>query len=126
DRVVPITDKEVTFKVSGEGELIGVGNGDPRDQGSDKSTSRKAFCGYCMAVVQSTKKGGSITVEASSSGLAPGTVTVGTQIVRLRPRIGAREREVPKGEGITGLWRPISDGASQIWFLASGDSIYSF
>jgi len=126
DRVVPITDNEVTFKVSGEGKLIGVGNGDPSDQGSDKSTSRKAFCGYCMAVVQSTKKGGSITVEASSSGLAPATVTVGTKIVSLRPQIGAWEREVPKGEGITGLWRPISDGASQIWFLASGDSIYSF
>ena len=28
-RVVPITDNEVTFKVTGPGEVIGVGNGDP-------------------------------------------------------------------------------------------------
>ena len=33
-RVVPITDNEVTFKVSGAGKLIGVGNGDPTDQES--------------------------------------------------------------------------------------------
>ena len=35
-RVVPITDNEVTFKVSGSGRLIGVGNGDPTDQAPDK------------------------------------------------------------------------------------------
>jgi beta-galactosidase len=126
DRVVPITDNQVMFKVSGDGKLIGLGNGDPTDQGPDKGTSRKAFCGYCMAVVQSTKKGGSITVEASSSGLTPAAVTVRTKTVSLRPQLAAWERELPKGEGITGLWRPISDGASQIWFLAGGDSIYSF
>ena len=57
-RVVPITDNEVTFRVSGEGRLIGVGNGDPTDHESDKGTSRKAFSGLCMAVVQSTKAPG--------------------------------------------------------------------
>ena len=31
-RVVPITDNEVTFQVTGAGKLIGVGNGDPTDQ----------------------------------------------------------------------------------------------
>ncbi len=68
-RVVPITDNEVTFKVTGAGKLIGVGNGDPTDQESDKGTSRKAFSGFCMAIVQSTKTAGSITVEATSPGL---------------------------------------------------------
>ena len=33
-RVVPITDNEVTFKVTGAGKLIGVGNGDPTDHES--------------------------------------------------------------------------------------------
>jgi beta-galactosidase len=126
DRVVPVTDNDVTFKVSGEGKLIGVGNGDPTDQASDKGASRKAFCGYCMAIVQSTKKGGVITVNASSPGLAAAEVTIGTKAVSLRPQVAAWEREVPKGEGITGLWRPVSDGASKMWFLGSGDSIYSF
>ena len=50
DRVVPITDNEVTFGVSGEGKLIGAGNGDPTNQEPDKSASRKAFSGLCMGL----------------------------------------------------------------------------
>jgi len=126
DRVLPITDNDVTFRVSSNGKLIGVGNGDPSDQASDKGTSRKAFSGYCMAVVQSTKKAGSITVAASSPGLSAATVTIEAKAVSLRPQVAGWEREVPQGEGITGLWRPVADGASQLWFLGSGDSIYSF
>jgi beta-galactosidase len=126
DRVVPITDNDVTFKVSGEGNLIGVGNGDPSDQAADKGKSRKAFSGHCMALVQSTKKAGTITVEASSPGLAAATVTIQANGVSLRPQLPVWEREAPKGEGITGLWRPVSDDASHMWFLGSGDSIYAF
>jgi beta-galactosidase len=127
DRVVPITDNEVTFKISGEGNLIGVGNGDPTDLGSDKGSSRKAFSGCCMAVVQSTKNGGSITVEASSPGLAPSTVTIATRPVTLRPQVAVWERDVPTGSGITGLWRPepLPGGSGVLAFLAGGDSVYS-
>jgi beta-galactosidase len=128
DRLVPITDNDVTLKVSGEGKLIGVGNGDPTDQGSDKGASRKAFCGYCMAVVQSTKKGGSITVEATSSGLAPATITLPAKAVTLRPHVPVWERGVPKGEGITGLWRPIPPeaGSESSTLPPPADSIFSF
>jgi beta-galactosidase len=126
DRVVPITDNEVTFKVSGAGKLIGVGNGDPTDHASDKGTSRKAFSGYCMAVLQSAKTAGSITVEATSPGLSSASVTIDTKAVTLRPQVAAWEREIPKGSGITGLWRPEPAGRSGILaFLAGGDSVYS-
>ncbi|HWC17465.1 MAG TPA: beta-galactosidase GalA, partial [Terriglobales bacterium] len=128
ERVVPITDNQVTFKVSGEGKLIGVGNGDPTDQDSDKGTSRKAFCGYCMAVVQSTKKGGNITVEATSPGLASTTATIAVKSVALRPQVTTWEREVPRGEGITGLWRPMPPDATSeaLSFLNVGDAVYAF
>ncbi|HEY3991081.1 MAG TPA: beta-galactosidase GalA [Acidobacteriaceae bacterium] len=106
-RVVPITDNEVTFRVSGAGKLLGVGNGDPTDQESDQGTSRKAFSGYCMAIVQSTKNAGDITVEATSPGLAPATVTITAKAVTLRPQVAVWEREVPTGAGVTGLWRPL-------------------
>jgi beta-galactosidase len=106
-RTVPITDHEVTFRTSGSGKLIGTGNGDPTDHTPDKGISRKAFCGFCMALVQSTKQGGEITVEASSPGLAPATVTISAKPVELRPQVAVWEREVPKGSGITGLWRPV-------------------
>jgi beta-galactosidase len=109
-RVVPITDNVVTFKVSGAGKLIGVGNGDPTDQEPDKGSSRKAFSGYCMAIAQASKTAGDITVEATSPGLASASVTISAKGVNLRPQVPVWEREVPKGSGITGLWRPVPGG----------------
>jgi len=116
-RVVPITDNLVRFKVAGEGKLIGVGNGDPTDQASDKGTMRKAFSGLCMAIVQSTKSAGSITVEATSPWLTPARITIASKAVTLRPQVAAWQREVPQGSGITGLWRPEQDSGSQIFTL---------
>ena len=106
DRTVPVTDNNVNFHISGPARLIGLGNGDPTDQDPDKGTSRKAFCGYCMALVQSTKSAGTITVEATSPGLSSARATITGKSVELRPQIAEWVREVPKGEGITGLWRP--------------------
>ncbi len=128
DRVVPITENEVTFKISGEGKLIGTGNGDPTDHAPDKGTARKAFCGYCMAVVQSTRKAGEIKVEATSPGLASATATISSKSVELRPHVPMWEREVPKGAGITGLWRPVpmEAGSAIMEFIGGASSVYSF
>jgi beta-galactosidase len=106
-RTVPITENEVTFRVAGAGKLIGVGNGDPTDHAPDKGTSRKAFSGFCMALVQSSKAAGKITVEATSAGLASSTMTIAAKPVKLRPQVPGWEREVPSGSGVTGLWRPV-------------------
>jgi len=108
-RTVPITDNLVTFKVSGPAKLIGVGNGDPTDQAPDKGTSRKAFSGYCMALVQTEKAPGTITVEATSPGLSAASATVVSRQVEPRPHVGIWQRPIPKGMGITGLWVAASD-----------------
>jgi beta-galactosidase len=105
-RVVPVTDNEVTFNVTGPGKVIGVGNGDPTSHESDIGTSRKAFSGLCMAIVQSMKLAGTITVEATSIGLEGATATITSKVTKLRPQVAVWERGVPSGEGITGLWRP--------------------
>jgi beta-galactosidase len=117
-RIVPITDNEIAFSVRGAGKLIGTGNGDPTNQTPDKGSSRKAFGGLCMAIVQSTKTAGSITVEASSPGLAPATLAVNTKAVALRPQISAWEREIPQGGGVSGLWRPERESTAQILILS--------
>jgi beta-galactosidase len=125
-RVVPITDNVVNFRVSGAGKLIGVGNGDPTDHESDKGTVRKAFCGYCMALVQSAKTAGSITVEAASPGLTSASVTIAAKDVALRPQMGTWKREVPMGPGITGLWRPIAGSGGATGLPASGNGTMLF
>jgi beta-galactosidase len=43
------------------------------------STGRRAFSGKALAIVRSTGTAGSITVTATSSGLAMGSVTVTAQ-----------------------------------------------
>jgi beta-galactosidase len=105
-RTVPTTENQVNFRVTGGGKILGVGNGDPTCHESDLGSSRKAFSGLCMALVQSTKQAGNITVEASSPGLTPATVTIPSPAVKLRPQVAVWTREIPEGPGVTGLWRP--------------------
>ncbi|MGO9936298.1 MAG: beta-galactosidase GalA [Terracidiphilus sp.] len=128
-RIVPITDNEVTFQVTGAGKLIGVGNGDPTDHASDKGSSRKAFCGLCMAIVQSEKSAGDLTVEATSPGLTAAKMTIAVNSVALRPQVSAWEREVLKGAGITGLWRPVPGGGAATGLMAliagEGTTVFS-
>jgi beta-galactosidase len=119
-RVVPVADNEVTFRVTGEGKLIGVGNGDPTSHEPDKADSRRAFSGLCMAIVQSAKAAGNITVEATSPGLSAASATISSKAVRIRPQVGVWEREVPAGPGITGLWRPVPAAAVTPQFLFGG------
>ena len=111
-RTVPITDNEVTFRVSGPAKLIGTGNGDPTDQTADKGTSRRAFSGYCMALVQVTKTPGTITVEATSPGAASAIATVSSKQIELRPQVAIWQRHIPKGMGITGLWIAMPDSGT--------------
>jgi len=127
-RVVPITENEVTFRVSGAGKLIGTGNGDPTNQESDKGTSRKAFSGWCMGVVQAAKSSGTVTVEASWPGLVTSTVTIMAKEAGLRPQVAVWEREVPAGTGITGLWRlaPAKEEASELLAFFSGGATMVF
>ncbi len=127
-RLLPITDNEVTFSVSGAGKLVGVGNGDPTDHASDKGTSRKAFSGMCMAMVQTTKAAGEITVAATAPGLTGSNVTILAKATKLRPQVEVWERTIPKGSGVTGVWRPVKQTGEASGFLAmlaGGDVVYT-
>ena len=129
-RTVPTADNEVSFRLSGQGRVIGVGNGDPTCHESDKGSSRKAFSGFCMAVAQSTKEAGSITVEASSPGLTAASVTIAARAVKLRPQVAVWEREIPTGAGITGLWRPepaaAAGGRGGFGGFGLGSAVFTF
>ena len=89
---MPTADNLVGFKVSGEGALIGVGNGDPNCQESDKEPKRSLFNGLAQVIVQSTKTAGTIEIVASArarnSDIAPAKLTVTTKQVEMRPVVG--------------------------------------
>jgi len=77
-RLVPTAGNMVTFSVSGEGSILGVGNGDPSCHEPDKATYRSAFNGLARVLVQSTMTPGKINLMATSPGLTSGSVTVTT------------------------------------------------
>jgi len=92
-RAIPTAGNKISFKVSGEGALIGVGNGDPNCQESDKEPERSLFNGLAQVIVQSTRTPGTITVEAYCKPyprpvLPAVTVTITTKKVELRPSVG--------------------------------------
>lgn len=74
-RPVPKASDLITFAVTGPGDVIGVGNGNPNSHEADKARQRKAFNGLCSAIVQ-TRGRGSITVTASGAGLTSGKVVL--------------------------------------------------
>ncbi len=89
-RMVPTADDLVHFKISGAGRLIGVGNGDPNCQESDKEPKRSLFNGLAQVIVQANKVSGEITIEASTDSY-PGPkvdavkTVVKTRSVKARP-----------------------------------------
>ncbi|AEO71826.1 glycoside hydrolase family 2 protein [Thermothielavioides terrestris NRRL 8126] len=75
--VVPRASNEVTFSVSGPGQLVATDNGDPTDYTAFPSAARKAFSGLAMGIVRAQKgQTGQVTVTAKADGLAQGQVTI--------------------------------------------------
>ncbi len=92
-RAIPTANNMINLKVTGEGALIGVGNGDPNCQEPDKQSKRSLFNGLAQVIVQSTKTAGTITVEAYTDPypqpvLPPVRVSITTKKVELRPAVG--------------------------------------
>jgi beta-galactosidase len=75
-RTVPLATNTVTFRVTGPGRLIGLGNGDPNCHEPDKGNQRSAFNGLCLAIVQSSHTPGAMTIQADSSGLKSAVAVV--------------------------------------------------
>jgi beta-galactosidase len=92
-RPIPTAANMISFKVTGEGALIGVGNGNPNCQESDKEPKRSLFNGLAQVIVQASRTPGTITVEAYTEPYPrpklPSTqVTITTKKVELRPAVG--------------------------------------
>jgi beta-galactosidase len=62
-RHVPTADNLINFKITGAGTLLGVGNGDPNCQESDKEPRRSLFNGLAQLLVRGTKSPGVINIE---------------------------------------------------------------
>ena len=81
-------DNTIHFALEGNGEILGVDNGDQATTAkyqqssvlkSTTSASIKAYAGKALVIVKSTKDAGSFTLTASSDGMDAKSVTVSTK-----------------------------------------------
>lgn len=88
-RPVPTADQLIGFTVTGAGALIGVGNGNPNCQESDKGTKRSLFNGLAQIIVQAGKQPGEIQIEAKNlaheQDLTPVTLVITARAAEARP-----------------------------------------
>ena len=68
-RVVPATEGEVTFEVSGEARLIAVDNGDHMTDELFSGNHKKLHQGFVMAILRSSQTSGNVKIKASLKGL---------------------------------------------------------
>jgi beta-galactosidase len=74
--VVKHAGQEVSFEVSGAGELIAVGTADGTSEELYTDKKRKAFAGRLMAVARSKGEAGKINVKATTEGLPDAEVVI--------------------------------------------------
>ena len=81
--VVPTANNLVHFNLHGQGQIVGVDNGEQASRErykaqADGTWQRKAFNGKGVVIVKSTEKEGKFTLYADSAGLTSDSATVAT------------------------------------------------
>ena len=84
-REVPDANNLITFSITGDAKIIGVGNGDPSSHEPDKyidgNWQRKLFNGKCQVIIQAGTSADVIKFNAGSQGLWKGS----TDIITVSP-----------------------------------------
>jgi hypothetical protein len=75
-RLVPDAVTEVTFQVSGAGELVGVANGNPHNVDSFRRPSRYTWHSRALAILRPAKHPGAVRLTAQAPGLRPAALTL--------------------------------------------------
>jgi beta-galactosidase len=71
-----VADNQLTFTVTGAGNLAGTDNGDLTSTEMFSSPKRFVYKGVCIALVKANANSGAITVKASADGLKEASITL--------------------------------------------------
>ena len=84
-RIVPDACPELSFTLSGQGRILGAGNGDPSYLGLDHPSSKDcqqftipAFNGLAQLLIQSTDTAGTLHLTCTAAGLSTSTLQLNT------------------------------------------------
>lgn len=85
-RIVPDACPMLTFKLSGDGRILGVGNGDPSYLGADHPDhndchefSIPAFNGLAQVIIQSSRHSSALQLRGEANKLKTGELTINTK-----------------------------------------------
>ena len=76
---MPDAENEVTFTVEGPAKIIGIGNADLNSLDYTLDQKHKAYEGRGLAILQTERSAGSITVTATAEGLESAKVTLSSR-----------------------------------------------
>lgn len=83
NRFVPDGNVNLEVSISGEGRILGFGNGDPAYQGVERASGNSChvntFNGLAQILIQSTETPGNITLSVSSDGLKSSSIAMDTK-----------------------------------------------
>lgn len=78
--VVPYADTiEINYAISGNGEIVGVGNGNTEDLSSFQQPRKKVFHGKGQVIIRPKGNSGKIMLKASAKGLAENLIEIVTK-----------------------------------------------
>lgn len=77
--LVPNDDRLIHFNISGNAEIAGVGNGNPKDISSFQQPQKTTFLGKGLVIVRPKGNSGKILVTAKSDGLIDANIELITQ-----------------------------------------------
>ena len=78
--VVPnVDDLEITYQLTGNATIAGVGNGNVADMSSFQQNHKKVYQGRGLVIVRPNGVGGKITLKASATGLKATSVEIVSQ-----------------------------------------------
>jgi beta-galactosidase len=124
-RVVPTADNLINFTV-GSGAIIGVGNGNPSSHDADKASHRTAFNGLAEVIVQSTNAPGSITLTATSTGLASTNITITEAATLPAPAAPKGVAAVAGNAQVTVTWDVVPGATTyNLWRATSSSGPYT-
>jgi beta-galactosidase len=108
--------------------IVGVDNGNPASVEPYKASSRKAFSGKCLVIVQATKHSGTITITANSNGLASDSVTIeatgGIPEPTPVPRSAFTQIEAENYNSQSGIQtEDCSEGGKDVGYIENGDYV---
>lgn len=80
NQVVPNAEVPVQFSISGAGELLAVGNANPKEPASFRKAAHKTFRGRCLLVIRPNKNPGIIVVRATAAGFPDAVIKINTYL----------------------------------------------